>query len=294
MATAQTIINRSLRTLGVLASGDSATAAELSDALDTLNSTIDGWYADPKFHFTEQEESLTLSASRANYCIGNALLSLTSLTVATVTATATTIIPHGLVTGNKITVSGADGVDAAKLNITAAITVVSSTVFTYPIASSTVNGGTAAVCTAGDLYTDRPIRIMGSFTRLASVDSPLSIISERFWDGISTKSATSATQTSLLYRPNYPFGQIIVYPVPTGTPVLYIKSEKAIGQYSSLTENRLLPPGYLKMLELGLAIELSSEYNGKVSELVIGSIKQSFQSIVDINTSKIQSSRLGA
>lgn len=293
MPTSQTIINKAFRLIGVLASGDSATAAENSDALDSLNSVIDGLSIDPNFYYTEQDEKFNIVAAQSNYCIGNASLSLSSLTVVTTIATATSITPHGLETGNKVTVSGATGADAAKLNITAAITVISATVFTYPIASATVDGGTAAVITAGDFYTTRPIRILGSFTRLSSVDSPIGIITEQYWTNVQDKNTTGATQTKLLYRQNFPFGQIIVYPIPTGTPVLHLKSEKCVSQFANLTTNYLLPPGYQRLLELGLAVELTSEYNSKISESVTANVKKSYEDIVAANLRQIQTSKLG-
>lgn len=294
MPTAQSIIGKSLRMIGVLASGDSGTATEYQDALDSLNSVIDGLAANPQFYFTEQDETFALIAAKSNYCIGNDSLPLASLTVVTTTATATSVTPHGLESGNKITVSGATGVDAAKLNITAVCTVTSPYVFTYPIASATTAGGSDAVVTAGDFYTTRPIRVLGAFTRTGTTDTPLGIITEQYWTNVQDKNTTGATQTKLLYRSNYPFGQIIVYPVPTGTPTLHIKSEKCIVKFTNLTTNNLLPPGYQRLLELGLAVELSTEYGSKVSEAIAANIKQSYDSILALNMRELKSSKIGA
>lgn len=288
MATAQNIISKSLRMLGVVASGDSPTSAENDDALISLNSIVDSWASDPNFYFTEQDEFWTIVA-KVGHSIGNTALTISTLTCVTTTATATTLGPHGLESGNKVTVSGAV---EANYNITAVATVTGPTTFTYTITNTTSPATGSPVVTAGDFYTDRPIRIIGAFTRMTTVDSPLALITEQYWTNIADKQATAAIPTKLLYRPNYPFGQIILYPVPTGTPVLHIKSEKAISQFSSLTAVKVLPPGYQRMLELALSIDVATEYGAKVADTVLASIKANYQSIIDGNQRRIQSSKV--
>lgn len=288
MTTASAIIGKSLRMIGVLASGDSGTAAEYADALDGLNSIIDGWSVDPQFYFCEQDETMSLSA-KSNYAIGDASVTISSLTSVTTTATAVTNIPHSLETGNKVTVSGAV---QANYNITATVTVTSPTTFTYTIVATTSPATGTPVLTAGDLYTIRPIRLLGAYTRTAGVDSPIGIVTEQFWTNIPDKTASAAIPTKILYRPNYPFGQLVVYKVPTGTLELHIKSEKIISQFSDLSTNKLLPPGYQRMLELALAVDLSTEYGTKVSEATAANIKASYQSVLDANNMKLQSLRV--
>lgn len=289
MAIAQDIISKSLRMLGAIASGDSATAAEYADGLISLNSIIDSWAADPRFYFCEIDEAFTIVAKQG-HCIGNASLTISSLVGVTTTATATTLGKHGLETGNKVTVSGA--VEGA-FNITATITVTSPTVFTYPIASTTATATGSPVVTAGDFYTDRPIRLLGAYTTASSVDSPLALITEQFWANEVSKTTTGTPATRILYRPNYPFGQIILWPVPLTTPVLHLKSEKAVSQFSSLTAVKLLPPGYQRMMELALAIELSNDYQATASPTIVDSIKASYASIIETNMRQIQTSRVG-
>lgn len=289
MAIAQDIISKSMRMLGAIASGDSATAAEYADGLISLNSIIDSWSADPRFYFCEQDEAFTIVAKQG-HCIGNASLTISTLVGVTTTATATTLGKHGLETGNKVTVSGAS---PSSFNVTATITVTSATTFTYTTASYTGTATGTPVVTAGDFYTDRPIRLLGAYTTESSVDSPLAVITEQFWTNETSKATTGTPATRILYRPNYPFGQVILWPVPLTTPVLHLKSEKAVSQFSSLTAVKLLPPGYQRMMELALAIELSADYQAKVDQMVLDSIKASYASIIETNMRQIQTSRVG-
>lgn len=289
MAIAQDIISKSLRMLGAIASGDSATSAEYADGLISLNSIVDSWSADPRFYFCEQDEAFTIVAKQG-HCIGNMALTLSTLVGATTTATATSLGKHGLETGNKVTVSGAV---ESSFNVTAVITVTSSTTFTYTTSSYTGTATGSPVVTAGDFYTDRPIRVLGAYTTAISVDSPLALVTEQFWTNVPDKAVTGTPATRILYRPNYPFGQIILWPVPTTTPVLHIKSEKAISQFTTLTAVKLLPPGYQRMIELALAIELSSDYQARIDASVVDSIKASYASIIETNMRQVQTSRVG-
>lgn len=289
MATAQTLITKAMRLIGVVSSGDAPTSAELTDGLSSLNSVIDMMAANPSFHYCEQEESISLT-TKANYCIGNESVTISSITRDTTTATATTAYPHGLETGDKVTVSGATESD---YNITASITVTSPTTFTYTVANSPTTPATGSpVFTSGDFYTNRPLKVTGAFVRSGSTDYPVGIYTEQYWTNLQSKQSTGSMPTAMIYRPNYPFGQIHVYPVPTGSVTMYIKSIKTVRQYSAYTDNQLLPPGYQHMMELMLASELATEFGGRVSQEVAQNIKMNLDLVLEANGIKIRSSKL--
>ena len=69
--TAQSLINKSLRLLGVLASGETTTADEAQDSLYSLNSIIDSFSANPQYYFCTQAEQFTLVNGQNTYTIGN-------------------------------------------------------------------------------------------------------------------------------------------------------------------------------------------------------------------------------
>lgn len=69
MATAQTIIDRALRLLGVIASGESPTAAEGADGLTALNAMIDSWRNDRLMVYSVVNQALTLTGA-ASYTLG--------------------------------------------------------------------------------------------------------------------------------------------------------------------------------------------------------------------------------
>jgi hypothetical protein len=210
--TAQSIINKSLRLLGVLASGETTTASEAEDSLYSLNSIIDSFSANPQYYFCTQAEQFSLSNGQNTYTIGN-----------------------------------------------------------DPDASPSAN-----------FVTSRPIRIVGAFVRVSNVDTPLALITEQYWTNIANKS-TSGTPTKLLYRPNSPYGQILVYPTPNASIPLFIKAEKMIGKYSTLVSTQYLPPGYQRLLELSLAMELAPEYGSQVKPEILANLRADLDSLIRTN-----------
>ena len=211
--TAQNIINKSLRLLGVLAAGETTTADEAQDALYSLNSIIDSFSANPQYYFCTQAESFLLTNGQGTYSIGN-----------------------------------------------------------DPDASPAANFVTA-----------RPIRIVGAFVRITNADTPLALITEQYWTNIQNKTATGAP-TKLLYRPNLPYGEIIIYPAPnTSTYTLFIKAERMITKYSTLVSTQYLPPGYQRLLELSLAMELAPEYGQQVKPEVLANLRADLDSLIRTN-----------
>lgn len=94
MSTVQQVINRSLRTLGVLASGDSPTTNETSDSLMALNAMLDSWMNDKLMVYSLQNITVPLVNGTAAYTIGSS--------GATVTATAPVYIEKAFVRKSNI------------------------------------------------------------------------------------------------------------------------------------------------------------------------------------------------
>lgn len=68
--TARDIINGSLRLIGVLSSGETATADEQNDALLVLNEILDTWSINGYFNNTPTREVFSLIPSQGKYTIG--------------------------------------------------------------------------------------------------------------------------------------------------------------------------------------------------------------------------------
>lgn len=290
MPTAQTIISKSMRLLGAIASGESPSSVELNDGLDSLNSVIDSWAITLPMNYCEQDEFITMTASQAVYSIGTGSMSISSITRSAAVATATTSLVHGLETGCKVRVSGATESD---YNVTAAITVTSPTTFTYAVANSPTTPATGTpVFTAGDFAVARPTKLTGAFSRLSNVDTPIGIVTEGYWTNIIDKATTAAAPEHILYRASSPFGLLFVNPPPTATPVLHIKYMRTIQEYTSLSQDQILPPGYRRMLELSLALELAPEFQARIPEEVAQNIQANLNSLMEMNSARLTGSRM--
>ena len=71
MATGQTLVNRSLRLLGIIGSGETPTSDESNDALTAINAMLDSWRNDRLMAYALQDETLTLVAADFSYTIGS-------------------------------------------------------------------------------------------------------------------------------------------------------------------------------------------------------------------------------
>lgn len=70
--TGVTIVSRALRAVGVLASGETASAAEQDDAFNALNMMLNAWEAQNLTLYKQTRVTHTLSASTQSYAIGPA------------------------------------------------------------------------------------------------------------------------------------------------------------------------------------------------------------------------------
>ena len=68
--TANNLIDRALKTIGVLASGETATASDAADAFTILNSMVDSWGTQRLTIYTTARTAFNLTASTQDYTIG--------------------------------------------------------------------------------------------------------------------------------------------------------------------------------------------------------------------------------
>ena len=68
--TANELITRALKTVGVLASGETASSDDVADALVVLNNMVDTWATERLTIYTVARTAFDLSASTQDYTIG--------------------------------------------------------------------------------------------------------------------------------------------------------------------------------------------------------------------------------
>ena len=193
MATAQTIVDRALRLIGAIASGESPTAAESSDGLTALNAMISSWQTEKLFVYAFVDTAFTMTPTDASYTVG----------------------PSG------------------NFNLT-----------------------------------PRPPKIEQCFVRDNNIDYPVTLIDKARWYGIPDKTVSSDIPQYAYYEPSLATGTLQVWPVPNTANSLHIVTWTTLAELASLATTVTLPQGYERALAYNLAMEVASEYEKAVPDVV--------------------------
>ena len=162
--------------------------------------------------------------------------------------------------------------------------------FVYQIVDETLtmvaNQQTYTMGSGGDLNTTRPTRIQDScFIRYATIDIPLQLVDELAWANITVKGVTSILPMYLFADMQYPLVNLNFYPKPSSTSaVAHIKSWKQLQQFTALTTDLALPPGYQRAIEYSLASEFGPEFGASIPDAVVAIAQKARGNIKRLNS----------
>jgi hypothetical protein len=122
---------------------------------------------------------------------------------------------------------------------------------------------TLTVGPGGQFNITRPMKIIEPcFTRDSSgFDSPIKVIDFYSYESLRLKSVGYTYPNALYYDQGFSAtstGKLYLYPLPIGGLTLYINSWQQLGNFSTLSQQMLLPPGYQLFVESNFAIHLAS------------------------------------
>ena len=273
------IINRALKDIGAIASGEVATPEEAQDAFDMLNDMLDQWSNEDMMVFYKNEIIFPLTAGQTQYTIGpggqigsnfTGSISGTTLTVTSIASGGISmnmsLSGTGIATGTKIVAfnSGAGG----NVNEAGTYTVnISQTV-----ASTTINA-----------YYERPLTINSSFVRVntnsngqpivnGGLDYPVAILNVEDYEMIGLKTLNGPWPKALYYQPTETLGNLYVWPNPSQGE-MHIFVDNLFTRFTTLNDIILLPQGYINAIRWCLAERLMPMF-GKVSQVQIAMIQQ--------------------
>lgn len=264
--TALDLVTSAMRSINALEAGETPSANDSSDALQTLNDLIDTWSADKLFVFSSNENLLTLVPGQYQYTIGNPVGGTFSGTLVGGNATISGVtIPANLAAGGTITDTNAQvPPNTTVVSFGAGLVLMSN------LALSTVNPAEIFTYTVpGNFNIPRPLRITRAFTRITSpgtggLDYPIDVdeTGDKY-AAIGLKGIPGPWPILAYYNATFPYGNLYLYPNPQTAGVMHLWTDTIFTNFTNPTQAINLPQGYARAIKKCLALELVPEY-GKV------------------------------
>lgn len=128
--------------------------------------------------------------------------------------------------------------------------------------SYTLSAGVASYSygLGGDFDAERPVHIRDPFSIYNGVSREIRLIPQEIYDRVFMKEQPGPWPIRVLFVNSYPLAQMTFWPVPTVDLPIQIPVSRLLSNITALSQEILLPPGYLRALRYSLAVELWPEY----------------------------------
>jgi hypothetical protein len=133
---------------------------------------------------------------------------------------------------------------------------------TFPLVDG-VNSYTIGV--GGDFNTVRPVIIDSVVVNLNGVSYPVKQINSQDYADIAYKANNTGIPEFFYCDFAYPLATIYLYGAPSADLTISIGRTQQLTTFADLTTQYTFPPGYNRLLNYGLAMEISPEYGVKMS-----------------------------
>lgn len=121
--------------------------------------------------------------------------------------------------------------------------------------------------TAGNIQSDRPVRIENVTCVRAGLTTPVDIVTQDEYDRIMLKATSQPLVEKVLYVNSFPLGMLTCYPVPSEAVTLNFNVGRQLGGPLTLQDTIAFPPGYLRAIRYCLAVELWPEYVNTATDI---------------------------
>jgi hypothetical protein len=113
-----------------------------------------------------------------------------------------------------------------------------------------------------NVVADRPVELLGGFSRRGTVDLPLFLATKEDYNQITQKTVSIAGWEALVYyEARFPASILYVYPVPLDAlTTIYLTVMNQIASFATLEEVVSVPPGYRMWLQYKVAMRLAPQY----------------------------------
>lgn len=284
--TAREIIRRSLRNIGAVAVGQGMPGEAERDALSDLNELLESWSLNNIRVVADSEESFALTTSKAAYTIGNLTGKHTGADNVAILTDKNLALEVNAYVGGTVR-NDADGSSGT-------VTANTATTVTATLAGGTDNNWDTGDPHAlrGELNGNRPLSIRDdAVIRDGTTDYPLSVktIDEYRIEAVK---GTTSRPWMLAYQPEFPLGIIYLYPTPDSAYTLKYNSRTALANFTALSTQINLSPGYSEAIISNLAVKLAIPHQKEVSIALGNLADKSLRVIESQNASPIKPVRL--
>lgn len=156
---------------------------------------------------------------------------------------------------------------------------------TFPLG---VGVSTLTIGPTGQIATARPVRVQSAWTvDTSGINRYFDLINDVSVVSLAVSSIPWYGNQKLFYNPTFPNGTIQFYPNTYYAGTFTVNSLKELGPYTALNQQILLPPGYLRAMVYGLAVELAPEYGILPNPVVAQEAANAFNTLAQLNAPSI-------
>mgnify|MGYP003631080070 FL=1 len=260
------LITQALRTMGILADAQSATASQISDGSIRLNSMIKAWRNRGISLPLYQELAVFLTDGTASYSIGatgdkaTALDDFVKTELSTAGVATDATIEVDSITG----ITNGDFIGIELDDDTIQWTTINGAPAGTTITLTATLTGAAAIDNHIYTYTSiaqRPLTIKGARIRdRADNETPVRVVTREEYFSYVNKTATGKV-VAVYYDPQITNGKLYCWPSPDAVgDVLLLTAQRQVADFDGSTDDPDFPVEWLDALSYGLAVRMLTKY----------------------------------
>lgn len=157
-------------------------------------------------------------------------------------------------------------------------------VYVEELQSYAIAGGTATytIGPGGDFNVARPNELTSCYAVVNGVSYPVEILKNgQQYDNIQLKALGQPWPRVIWYEHTYPLGVLHVWPL--GACQLNLRFTTALQQFTALTTQITLPPGYKEAIVNALAVKLAEDFNTDIPATVVQSASNAIARLKRLN-----------
>lgn len=268
------IVTNALLEIGAYAQGEAIPLEDATFGMSKVRRMLDAWVSDNLYIYAVDFLQFIIVPNVQPLLIGEGV-SVTSVSSDGVNATyigRNNYVEGDIVSTGKIGILG-----GLQFNLSSQI-VQSATPTQFVLPNPGAVVGATPTLTGQAIYSTQPIDVFPNYLTTTQrpeaihdaniilnnlspvVKCPLRIRDKDWWIANSIPSVPTSIPTDLFYEPAFPNGEIRLWPLQNVTYGLELETWTNLAQFTSLTQQFWMPPGYEDAVTYGLAVSMAPSY----------------------------------